>query len=272
MKIKDHFLSQETFEVKPSIYPGILETVPKPSVDKLADYYDSSEYISHQTQAKSLKDKVYQTVKSLMIKRKKNQILKYHQIGNILDIGAGTGDFLEAFDQDNWKKFAIEPSAKLHTALKQKQIQRLNDLSAFENDSFEIITLWHSLEHIPNLEETLLELKRILKPNGFIFIAVPNHKSYDAKYYKSYWAAWDVPRHLWHFSRTGLKNIFSKYKFNCIQERAMPFDAYYVSLLSETYKPKGSKPRAFFIGWFSNLKAKANKEYSSITYVLKHSN
>ena len=272
MKIKDHFLSQETFEVKPSVYPGILETNPKPSEDKLADYYDSTDYISHQTKAKSLKDKIYQSVKRLMIKRKKNQILKHHQKGKILDIGAGTGDFLEAFDQDNWQKFAIEPSDKLHTILKQKQIQRLNDLSAFENDSFEIITLWHSLEHIPNLEETLLELKRILKSNGVIFIAVPNYKSYDAKYYKSYWAAWDVPRHLWHFSRSGLKNVLSKFDFNCIKEKAMPFDAYYVSLLSESYKPNGIKARAFFIGWLSNSKAKANKEHSSITYVLKHSN
>lgn len=272
MKIKDHFLSQETFEVKPSIYPGILETVPQPSEDKLADYYDSEEYVSHQTQAKTLKDKVYKSVKSLMIKRKRHQVLEFHKTGNILDIGAGTGDFLEAFEQDNWRKFAIEPSDKLHTILKQKQIQRFNNLIAFEDDSFEIITLWHSLEHIPNLEETLLELKRILKPNGIIFIAVPNHKSYDAKFYKTYWAAWDVPRHLWHFSRTGLKKILLKYEFNCIKEKAMPFDSYYVSLLSESYKPNGLKARAFYIGCLSNLKSIADKECSSITYVLKHYN
>ena len=271
MKIKDHFLSQETFEVKPSMYPGILETVPKPSEDKLADYYDSLDYISHQTQSKSLKDKIYQSVKSLMIQRKKSQILKFYKTGKILDIGAGTGDFLEAFEDDKWEKFAIEPSEKLHPVFKQKNILRQNELSNFDDDSFEIITLWHSLEHISNLEHTLLEIKRILKPKGVIFIAVPNHKSYDAKFYKTYWAAWDVPRHLWHFSRTGLKTLFSDYHLKCIQEKAMPFDSYYVSLLSETYRPNGLKVRAFLIGLLSNLKASINNEYSSITYVLKNS-
>ena len=163
MKIKDHFLSQETFEIKPSIYPGILKTVPKPSEDKLPNYYESDEYISHQTQAKSLKDKIYQSVKTLMIKRKKNQILNYHKSGKILDIGAGTGDFLEAFDIDSWQKFAIEPSEKLHKVLDQKQIHRVDDLHAIEDDSFEIITLWHSLEHIPNLRRNTLRIKKNFK-------------------------------------------------------------------------------------------------------------
>lgn len=271
MKIKDHFLSQEIFEVKPSDYPGILETYPKPSEEKLAAYYDSPDYISHQIDTKSLKDIIYQGVKTYMIKRKKQQILKFHQSGKILDIGAGTGDFLLAFNNESWQKFAVEPTEKLHSILKQKDIQRSDNLSEFDDNSFHVISLWHSLEHIPNLQETILELKRLLKPDGVIFIAVPNFESYDAHFYKSYWAAWDLPRHLWHFSRSGLKSICSQSSLKCIKEKALPFDAFYVALLSENYKPRGIRMRSFFIGMLSNLKAMVNKEFSSVIYVLRHS-
>ncbi len=269
MKVKDHFLSQETFEVKPSKYTGILQTTPKPATNKLSKYYDSPEYISHQTKAKSLKDKIYQQVKSFMIDKKKKMVLKHHQKGNILDIGAGTGDFLDAFDNKLWTKYSIEPSEKLHSRILEKGIHLRDSLNQFEEHSLEVITLWHSLEHIPDLDFTINYLNKILKPNGVILIAVPNYLSYDAKFYDKYWAAWDVPRHLWHFSKFGLKSIFSKYNFKCIKQKGLPFDAFYVSLLSENYKPDGSKIRSFFVGLISNLKALINKEHSSIIYVLK---
>lgn len=271
MKIKDHFLSQEVFEVRSSEYEGILETFPKPSQDELPSYYDSPDYISHQTQAKSLKEKVYQRIKYIMINRKKRLIMGYKREGTILDIGAGTGEFLEAFEDKNWTRFAIEPSPKFKAIFKNKNISLLENFEAASKHAFDVITLWHSLEHIPNLEESLKILKSVLKPDGVLFIAVPNHNSYDAKYYKNHWAAWDVPRHLWHFSRMGLKKLFQKYDFNCIKEIGMPFDAYYVSLLSESYKPDGFKLRAFLIGALSNLKSRSNNEYSSIIYVLRPS-
>lgn len=269
MKITDHFLSDEVFEVKPSQHKGILQTIPQPSEDKLAQYYESAQYISHQTSAKSFKDKVYHRVKSYMISIKKSKVLEHHQQGNILDIGAGTGDFLDAFNSESWIKFSIEPSVKLHSKLNEKGIHLKAHLEEFEDLCFDVITLWHSLEHIPNLDHTIKHLKRIIKPNGIIFIAVPNYNSFDAKFYKSYWAAWDVPRHLWHFSRSGLKSVFYKYGFSCTKERGMPFDAFYVSMLSEQYKSNGNFLSAFLIGALSNLKALFTKEYSSVIYVLK---
>lgn len=269
MKVKDHFLSQEIFEVKASKYNGILKTYPQPSLEDLPKYYDSDEYISHQTTSKSVKDVVYQKVKSKMLQKKKKWILKQKASGQILDIGAGTGDFLNCFDKDSWQKFALEPTEKLHQVLKQKEILIVNALSEFENQSLDVITLWHSLEHIPDLENTLSELQRIIKKDGVVFIAVPNYKSYDAKYYDKFWAAWDVPRHLWHFSRKGLKEIIQNFSFECIKEKGLYFDAIYVSMLSEKYKTKGSLLRSFYIGWLSNLKAKQNKEHSSVLYVLK---
>ncbi|QTY26511.1 class I SAM-dependent methyltransferase [Flavobacterium sp. CS20] len=271
MKIKDYFLSQETFEVKPSKHKGILQTFPQPSEKDLPKYYDSPKYISHQTQAKSFKDKIYQKVKSFMIDKKKKMVLKHHQQGNILDIGAGTGEFLDAFDHSLWTKFSIEPSKKLQSNLSKKGINLVNDLEQFDGQSFEVITLWHSLEHIPDLELTVKQLRRILKPNGVLFIAVPNHKSYDAQYYDKYWVAWDVPRHLWHFSKLGMTSIFSKHNFNCIKDRGMFFDAFYVSMLSTQYQPKSNLLTAFWVASLSNLKAWFNKEYSSIIYVFKPS-
>jgi len=269
MKVKDHFLSQEIFEIKASKYDGILETYPKPRGNKLAEYYDSSEYISHQTESKSLKDLVYNLVKSLMLKRKKSWILDYCNSGKILDVGAGTGDFLNTFEDKNWAKFAIEPSPKLQNTLFKKNIAVLANLDDFDENSFDVITLWHSLEHISNLEQTLLSLKKVLKNDGVIFVAVPNYKSYDAKYYKNFWAAWDVPRHLWHFSRNGIKKIFREYSLKCEEEKGLKFDSYYVSLLSEKYKAKGIVARSFYIGYLSNLKANRNNEFSSVLYVLK---
>lgn len=269
MKVKDHFLSQEIFEIKASKYNGILKTLPQPIAANLQGYYDSDDYISHQTKPKSIKDFVYQKVKSIMLQKKKKWILKQKTSGKILDIGAGTGDFLNALDKNLWQKYALEPVEKLHEVLNQKEISIVSTLNELENQSLDVITLWHSLEHIPNLENTLSELQRIIKKDGFVFIAVPNYKSYDAKYYEKYWAAWDVPRHLWHFSRKGLKQIAESYSFYCTKEQALPFDAYYVSLLSEKYHPKGLVLKSFYVGWLSNLKAKQSKEYSSILYVLK---
>jgi len=269
MKIKDHFLTQEYFEVKPSKHKGILQTFPQPSENDLPKYYDSPDYISHQTQAQSLRDKIYQKVKSFMIAKKKKMVLKHHQQGHILDIGAGTGEFLDVFDSQDWSKYCIEPSTKLHPQLSKKGIKRKVHLSEFENQFFDVITLWHSLEHIPNLEVTISHLKRILKPQGLVYVAVPNYKCFDAQIYKSHWAAWDVPRHLWHFSRLGLKSLFLNHDLKCVKNIGMPFDAFYVSILSEQYKPHGHLFHAIWVSTLSNLKAFFTKEYSSVIYVLK---
>ncbi len=269
MKVKDHFLSQKVFEIKSSKYDGILKTFPQPSAGELPQYYESDKYISHQTTPSSIKDVVYQKVKSFMLHRKKQWVMQYKTSGKILDIGAGTGDFLNVFEKKFWKKYAIEPSSKLQEVLKEKDISVINDLKEFKDQSFDVITLWHSLEHIPDLELTLSELERVIKKDGIVFIAVPNYNSYDAKYYDQFWAAWDVPRHLWHFSRKGLKKIVQQYSLQCYKERGMYFDAFYVSMLSEKYRTNGSLLRSLYVGGLSNLKAIKNMEYSSILFVLK---
>ena len=132
--------------------------------------------------------------------------------------------------------------------------------------------MWHVLEHVPNVENQIAQLKRLLKPHGTIFIAVPNFKSYDANYYGNFWAAYDVPRHLWHFSKTAIQKLFAKQNLKLIKILPMILDSFYVSLLSEKYKTgKMNFVKAFYIGLLSNIKAKQNLEYSSHIYVIKNS-
>lgn len=270
MNCIDYTVSEESYEVMKNEDFDMLVTSPVPN--NLEKYYVSEDYISHTDSKTSLFDKVYQLVKNHTLKQKLKLINSFNTEEKIiLDVGAGTGDFLKVCKNDRWKITGVEPSEKAREYAEKKNIALLKEISETENKQFDVITLWHVLEHIPNLVEYIQNLKKLLKPNGVLIIAVPNHKSYDAAYYKDYWAAFDVPRHLWHFSRTSISKLFSMVDMNVEKTLPMKFDSYYVSLLSEKYKTKKSKPiKAFFIGFISNLKAKRTGEYSSLIYIIKN--
>jgi len=266
----DYTVSEESYEVMKNEVYDMLVTSPVPS--NLDKYYLSENYISHTDSKKSLFDKVYQLVKNYTLKKKLKLINSFKtEEKTILDVGAGTGDFLKVCKTGGWKITGIEPSDKAREYAESKNIVLYENLNQVENNQFDVITLWHVLEHIPNLVEYIKQLKKLLKPNGVLIIAVPNHKSFDAKHYKEFWAAYDVPRHLWHFSKTAISKLFSLVDMNVEKILPMKFDSYYVSLLSENYKTKKSRPfNAFFIGLQSNLKAKRNGEYSSLIYIIKN--
>jgi len=266
----DYTVSEESYEVMKNEVYDMLVTSPVPS--NLDKYYLSENYISHTDSKKSLFDKVYQLVKNHTLKKKLKLINSFKtEEKTILDVGAGTGDFLKVCKTGGWKITGIEPSDKAREYAESKNIVLYENLNQVENNQFDVITLWHVLEHIPNLVEYIKQLKKLLKPNGVLIIAVPNHKSFDAKHYKEFWAAYDVPRHLWHFSKTAISKLFSLVDMNVEKMLPMKFDSYYVSLLSEKYKTKKSRPfNAFFIGLQSNLKAKRNGEYSSLIYIIKN--
>lgn len=169
-----------------------------------------------------------------------------------------------------WDVKGTEPNQKARSIASHQGIELLENSNGLKKQSFDVITLWHVLEHIENLSEFISQLNELLKDNGQIVIAVPNYKSFDAEYYKEFWAAYDVPRHLWHFSQESIVKLFSKE--NIIVDKILPmkFDAFYVSLLSEKYKSGKMNPlKAFFTGLKSNRKAKRTGEYSSLIYVLK---
>ena len=276
LTVKDYSVSNETFDLIYNQFEDILETSPQPAPENLDAYYKSEDYISHTDSKRNLLEQVYHLVRKRALKKKVGLINSFKaQNKNLLDIGCGTGDFLETASSGNWKITGIEPDEKARNIANQKNnnvVFKIEHLKNLKAKSFDVITLWHVLEHLPNLDDHIKIFNHLLKPEGRLVIAVPNHKSYDAKHYKSFWAAYDVPRHLWHFSQKGIKMLFQKHSFNLVITKPMLFDAFYVSLLSEKYKNGFMNPfKAFWIGLRSNLKAKRSSEYSSLIYVFKKS-
>ena len=269
-KVKDYSISKEIFDLHHNPEFDMLITFPKPSLEKLPSYYESDDYISHTDGKRSLFEKTYHFIKNIAIKNKLKLINSQSQKGKLLDIGAGTGDFLVVAKNDGWQITGIEPGEKPKTIAIKKGVSFANDLSELENNSFDVITMWHVLEHVSDLEFQIKELKRLIKPTGTIIVAVPNFNSFDAKYYGKFWAAFDVPRHFWHFSKTAIEKLFAKENLILVKVLPMKFDSFYVSLLSEKYKNgKMNFIKAFWIGWKSNWYGNRNLEYSSHIYVIK---
>ena len=272
LTVKDHSVSKETFDLYYDETMDMLITYPQPSLENLGKYYESEDYISHTDGKRSLFEKAYHFIKGIALKNKLELINSQQpNKGSILDIGAGTGDFLAVAKENGWKTVGVEPSDKARAIALKKAVSFVEDTSGLESHSFDVITMWHVLEHVPNLDNQIKELKRLLKPSGTLIIAVPNFKSFDAKHYGTFWAAYDVPIHFWHFSKKAIKMLFEKEGMQLEKVLPMKFDSFYVSLLSEKYKyGKMNFVKAFFVGLQSNIKAKQNFEYSSHIYVLKN--
>lgn len=271
MKVKDFSVSGEYFDLFYNVDQSILITSPQPSEDKIGRYYESENYISHTDSKKNWFEKAYQIVKYFSLKRKINLINRLQPAkGKLLDIGAGTGGFLVTAQKNGWFVLGIEPNKKAIKIAEEKKIEILTDLTKLEENQFDVITLWHVLEHLPNLTYHLEIFHKLLKPNGVLVIAVPNFKCYSATHYQSFWAAYDVPRHFWHFSQKGIHTILSKNYFQLDKVFPMKWDAYYICLLSEKYKHGQIKIfSALFHSFKCNQVAKENGEYASLIYSIK---
>ena len=269
LETTDHLVSKEKFRLEYSTETDMLVTQPIP--ENISNYYDSDNYISHTDEAKTLLEKVYQTVKKIALKRKLAIINQYHNTSKtILDIGCGTGEFLITARKNNWHTLGVEINDEARNKSSKKNITTYKLIEEVKSSQFNIITLWHVLEHLKDLNGTITKISSLLDTDGTLIIAVPNYKSYDANYYKEYWAAYDTPRHLWHFSQKSISTIFENHNLKVVRTLPMYFDSYYVSLLSEKYKTgKSNYLNAFYRGMLSNLKAKRTGEYSSLIYVLQ---
>lgn len=269
IKTKDHFNTQETFVLEYVEALDLLKTCPTPvNLDK---YYAHENYISHTDNNKTFIDKIYQIVKNYSLTKKVLLINKLNVEGKrLLDIGAGTGDFLKKASQHKWGIEGVEPNQYARQKASEKKIVLQERIEELKNETFDVITLWHVLEHLPDLENQIKKINNLLKEKGYLIIAVPNYKSYDAQYYKTNWAAYDTPRHLWHFSKKSIQILFMKHHIKLIKTKPMLFDSFYVSLLSEKYKTgKNNYIKAFIIGLISNFKGLFTKEYSSHIYILQ---
>ena len=273
LQCKDYTVSRETFDLLLDPKSELLITSPQPKESELAKYYQSEDYISHTDSKKGFIDKVYQIAKKYAINKKVKLVKGLLQGDNkkLLDIGCGTGDFLNACTKNGFQVNGVEPNQNAkNLALKKNRDVSIASSVYDVNQKFDVITMWHVLEHVPNLDKYVTYLISLLNDNGVLVIAVPNYKSYDANYYKAFWAAYDVPRHLWHFSKKSIKQLFDKVNMQVEKILPMKLDSFYVSLLSEKYKTgKSNLIKAFYIGLLSNFKAKRSKEYSSLIYILK---
>lgn len=271
---RDHTVSKTDFSIVSCGDCNFKFTNPRPDDLSIGDYYKSEDYISHSNTKKGLISQLYHAVRSYTLKGKLTLVNKYVSRGTILDYGCGTGMFLNAAKESGWKTIGMEPDGGARQIAKGMNLNVFQDKASLEQATNSIkvdaITLWHVLEHVTDLEETLTFFMQKLNDKGILIIAVPNYTSYDAKYYKKFWAAYDVPRHIYHFEINSISKLLSGFGFNLIATKPMKFDSYYVSMLSEKYKTGSiNYIRAFITGLLSNLKAKQAKDYSSVIYVFK---
>lgn len=271
---KDYTVSQETFQIVSCAACGFKFTNPRPTDETIGSYYKSEDYVSHTNTKKGLINRLYHTVRSYTLKKKLSLIESYVSRGTILDYGCGTGMFLGTCKAAGWNAFGFEPDSDARGIAQAQSLSvhtsKLDLAKALNGTKLDVITLWHVLEHVTDLDDTLSFFKQHLADNGTLIIAVPNYTSADAKHYGQYWAGYDVPRHIYHFDLKTVSQLLSKIGFKHTKSLPMKFDSFYVSMLSEKYKTGSIKYLSAFIqGLRSNLNAKDANSYSSVIYIFK---
>ncbi len=303
MAARDHLVSGGVFAIQKCSSCGFLCTNPRPNKLEINNFYKSDRYISHTGRKQSLLDRVYHLVRGRMLRKKLRIISRYLKNNDIslLDCGCGTGEFVLAAEKAGFRATGHEPNPAAATLALEKGVSLLMEekqgvdgesgsgpitsgqkeprpasdhiLNSLSPESFQVITLWHVLEHIHNYQEILAEFHRLLSSEGLLVVAVPMANSHDATYYREYWAAWDVPRHLWHFTPETLEKTMAASGFRLQGRHPLPFDSYYVSLLSEQHRglgPLAAWPRAMIAGTHSNFHAHRNKTpWSSEIFVFR---
>lgn len=273
--VKDYTVTGESFAVWHCRHCTFRFTQDMPAEKEIGRYYQSADYISHSETKQGLINTLYHYVRKITLQGKRKLIEKASgkTKGMLLDIGAGTGSFLNVMKQNGWDVKGLEPDENARQKGKELYNVSLESIEVFYTlpaRSFDVITMWHVLEHVHDLHDYIQQLKKLIKPGGKLLIAVPNYTSYDAAHYNEYWAAYDVPRHLWHFSPQSMQQLLQLHGLKIETVHPMWFDSFYVAMLSEKYKNgKGNLLKAYLVGCFSNFKAMLKKDKcSSLIYVV----
>ena len=274
---QDFLTTKEKFKITEDKETRVLKTIPTPKEEDLPSYYSSEAYASHQERASTPVLWVYMRVRKIAMKSKIKLISTFNtKTGDLLDFGCGLGGFLSATHAKGWSSYGIEPHQKVKTKAKKisgREVYSTIGEAQKTNKKYDVITMWHSLEHVVDLGKTIRFLYNSTKKEGKVVVAVPNHQSFDAKHYKNFWAAYDTPRHIWHFDQKSITNVFKKHGFSLERKHLMMWDAFYISILSE--KNKRSRAvyfKAAVIGVISNFLSLFTGESSSITYVFSKRN
>ena len=274
LTVKDFTVSHQEFSIWHCDNCSLRFTQDPPDAKEIGAYYQSEDYISHTDTRKGTINRLYHLVRKRTLLSKRRLINSYLKIkkGRLLDIGCGTGAFLNIMQEGGWTVTGLEPD--INARIKAQELYNIQPLDPgklfeLEPASFDAITMWHVLEHVHDLQAYIKQLETLLAPGGKLFIAVPNYSSHDAAVYSKNWAAWDVPRHLYHFSPHSMECLFSNHSFKILSYKPMWFDSFYVSMLSEKYKNgKGNLIRACWNGFVSNLMAiRDPRKCSSVIYV-----
>ncbi len=275
LQAKDYTVSKNTFNIVRCAACDLLFTNPRPEAEQASYFYQSENYISHSNTQKGFINKLYHAVRKITLKQKTN-LIQGEQKGtkNLLDIGCGNGHFLHACQQDGWNTFGMEldPETAARAAALTGQSIFPNLQAIPEEPQFELISLWHVLEHVYEIDAYFEFFKKRINPGGKLLLALPNSKSFDADYFKEFWAAYDVPRHIYHFNPETIQSIAKKHGFKLAKQHGQIFDSFYIALLSHEYKTGSKKLIAsFFVGLWSNLIAYFKTgNYSSNIYIFEH--
>ncbi|HRN38618.1 MAG TPA: class I SAM-dependent methyltransferase [Flavobacteriales bacterium] len=252
----DHTVSHEHFPIRECIACGFCFTSPRPAQGQIGNYYLSPDYISHAAKATGFRDHIYHLVRHLTIRAKHRLIKRTHPAGTVLDIGCGTGDFLAHLRAKGYATRGVEVSPQARAIAHRKHLDGVPVLEDIPPAGpFDVVTLWHVLEHVPNPKETLAKVHDLANDGALLVIAVPDRSSWDAQHYGPDWAAWDVPRHFSHFRRQDVQRLLSDSGFALRSFRKMWYDAPYVAMLSEQYRgagPMGSLVKGALVGLASN--------------------
>jgi 2-polyprenyl-3-methyl-5-hydroxy-6-metoxy-1,4-benzoquinol methylase len=275
LQATDHTVSGEKFVITECRTCSLRFTQDVPDEASIGPYYRSEKYISHTNTSTGFVNNLYHFVRKRTLAGKRKLVKRATQIaaGKLLDIGSGTGAFLNEMKEHSWDITGLEPHIPA-----RKLAKELYDIDTFENSrlfqlspaSYHAITMWHVLEHVHDLHAYISQVKTLLQEKGKLIIAVPNYTSADAMIYKEFWAAYDVPRHLYHFSPRSIQVLMEKHGLRIQQYKPMWYDSFYIAMLSSKYKSGSTKLlAACWNGLRSNLKAAANvKKCSSVIYVI----
>lgn len=253
-------MSHQVFSLRTCEQCGFLATTPRPSPDEIGRYYESPNYISHSNSTQGFQDRLYQWARRRALNQKRKAISTFKRGGELLDIGCGTGEFLGHMEAHGFRTQGVEPNSvardQAKTQRKQRVAERLEELPS--GASFDIITMWHVLEHVYDPAQTLHQLGGLLRPNGLLVLAVPDRESWDAQHYGPDWAAYDVPRHLSHFRRHDITQLTKDQGITTKKIAPMWMDALYIGMHSERYRganPLMAMVKGFSMGTWSNVMA-----------------